>query len=154
MHVTVSNKPSRVTVSSSCSVLQCVAMCCSVLQCVEASPVTVSSSCSVLQCVAACCSVCSVLQCVAVRCSVLQCAAVCRSVSQCVAVCRSVLQCVTSSQVAVSSQTLPTRKYRVIVSSPHVSPICVISLQNLPKEIPRKCIHLTNPAAVLLVGSS
>ena len=51
--------------SSSCSVLQCVAVCCSVLQCVAVC-------CSVLQCVAACCSV---LQCVAIYCCV------CRGVS-------------------------------------------------------------------------
>jgi len=38
------------------------------------------TSCSVLQCVAVCCSV---LQCVAVCCSVLQCVAVCCSVLQC-----------------------------------------------------------------------
>jgi len=74
---------------SSCSVLQCVAVCCSVLRCVNTEACrgrALSSSCSVLQCVAVCCNVpqcvavcCSVLQCVAGRCRVLQCVAVCQS---------------------------------------------------------------------------
>ena len=53
-----------------------------------------ASTCSVLQCAAVCCSV---LQCVAVCCSVLQCVAVCCNVLQCVAVCCSMLQHVAMS---------------------------------------------------------
>ena len=81
-------------VASCCSMLQCVAVCCSVLQCVASCCIVlqcVAVCCSVLQhvavcfafqrgvcatcgsdtknCVAVCCSVCSLLQCVAVRCS-------------------------------------------------------------------------------------
>jgi len=90
--------------SSSCSVLQCVAVCCSVLQyksktqcCnVRRYAALVAAWCSVmqrdavvLQCDAVCCSV---FQCVAVCCSVLQCVVVCCSVLKCVEVCCSVFQ--------------------------------------------------------------
>jgi len=79
-------------VASSCSVLQCVAVCCSVLLVNPSVHIAkfkgnfgdryVAVCCSMLQCDAACCSV---LQCVAMCCTVLQCVALCCTVLHCVA---------------------------------------------------------------------
>ena len=60
-------------IPSTCSVLQCVAVCCSVLQCVEFVRLRIAML-----------HIPSVLRCVAVRCSVLRGVAVCCSVLQCV----------------------------------------------------------------------
>jgi len=75
---------------TSCSVLQCVAVCCSVLQCVAVC-------CGALHCI--------VLQCVAVRCSVLQCVAV-----RCIALCCSVWQCVAVCCICVHNLQLNARR--------------------------------------------
>jgi len=55
--------------------------------------VGIFTSCSVLQCVALCCLCCTVLRCVAVCCSMLQYVAVCYNMLKYVAVCCSILQC-------------------------------------------------------------
>jgi len=80
----------RASLSLSCCVMLCVAVCCCVLHC-TAVCCSVLQCAALMQCVAVCCSV---VQCIAMRYSVLQCAPVCCSVLWCVTVCCRVLQCV------------------------------------------------------------
>jgi len=88
------NKKFSSELTSSSSVLQCVAVCCSVLYCSTLHSVAMQlqyTACRrVLQFVAMCCTV---LQDIVVCRGVVQHAVVCCSVLQCVAVCCRVLQC-------------------------------------------------------------